>query len=354
MDLPAVSANIHETEGRPRRIPRRPQWPWIVLLVLWLLWTGLAGAAVYAARKPHLLCLLYHRFAEAGDHARITDANERVYTISDVKFEEQLAALKRLGYRSVSLDEAIAFIDGRGPIPEKSILLTIDDGCRNVTWLAEPVLKRHGLQATLFITTDPSAYVFRSAVPDSERMRDDGICLLDRSIWSVGGHGHTHQPLRDMSDSALDHELRKNRETLVDLTGTPPVAMAVPGNWGGPNVREAAARMGFKYVFVSDPGLIHSGGDSQAIPRINVSGRWSLRGFEKAIDAGGVARRRVGGMLKSALSPVIGHTAAGWVSRWFRELLPTRIGDLLLGQALFALAALLRLRTLKAFKQKAW
>lgn len=339
-----MGPNIQERDRMPPATRRKRRWPWFVLLGIWLPWTTLGAASLYAARSPRLACLLYHRFADRDNYARLTDADERVYTISDVRFDEQLAALRRLGYRSVTLAEAIAFIDGRGAVPEKAVLLTIDDGCRNVLRLAEPVLRRHGFSATVFITTDPAAYVFKSSVPNSERLSDDEIRRLDPAVWSVGGHGHTHRPLRDMSDAALNEELRQSRDSLADLTGTPPIAMAVPGNWQGPNVRAAAGRVGYTHVFVSDAGFIHPQGDRHTLPRINVSGRWSLRGFEHAVSEAGVAQRRVGRMVKAVLSPVIGRTAAGAVSRRIRAWLPTRIGSFLLVQAVFALIAISRLK----------
>lgn len=317
---------------------------------IWLIWTALAIACVCEARSPRLLCLLYHRFADSDSYAKLTDPNERVYTISDVKFDQHLAALRRLGYVGITMDQALAFVDGRGELPENAVLLTIDDGCRNVLWLAEPVLKRYGFHAAVFITTNPDAYVFHSTVPDSERMADDDIRMLESATWSIGGHGHTHQPLRDMSDSGLDQELRLSRETLEDLTGTAPIAMAVPGNWQGENVRAAAARAGYTHVFVSDAGFVHRHGDRGALPRINVSGRWSLKGFERSISPRSVAQRRVGRSLKAVLSPVIGQSAAARVSRWIRGLLPTRIASLLLVQAVFVMLATLGVKRFSGFK----
>ncbi len=336
-----MEPNIHEDAKPPRYVRRRSRWQPLILFSIWLIWTALAMACVYSARSPRLVCLLYHRFAESNEYARLTDADDRVYTISAARFDEQLAALKRLGYQTVTLTQAIDFIEGRGSIPERAVLLTVDDGCRNALWIAEPLLKKHGFSATVFVTTDPNSYVFQSTVPDSERMVDADITLIDRAVWSVGGHGHTHQPLRDMSDSALDEELQANRETLTGLTGMGPVAMAVPGNWQGDNVRAAAARVGYTHVFVSDPGFIRPHCNRQALPRINISGRWSLAGFESAISPRGVAQRKVGGMVKSALSPVIGRTAAGFVSRWLRKTLPAGIGGFVFLQVVIGLFLLM-------------
>lgn len=337
-ELPLTGPNIQQSDNTVTAGPRPRRWRRILLLGIWLTWTVLAMASVHAARSPRLLCLLYHRFADDASYSRLTDLTERVYTVSELKFHEQLAALRRLGYVPVTLTQAIDFTEGRGSLPERAVLLTIDDGCRNVQRVAEPVLRRHGFHATVFVTTDPAAYVFQSSVPHSERLSDDEIRLLDPALWSIGGHGHTHRPLRDMTAAGLDEELRLNCESLKKLTGAAPIAMAVPGNWQGENVRSAAVRAGFTHVFVSDAGFIRPHGDRLALPRINISGRWSPRGFEHAVSPRGVAQRQVGRTIKTVLSPVIGQAAAARVSRWIRELLPTQVASLVLVQVVFAFA----------------
>jgi len=311
------------------------------MAAIWLAWTGLAIACMYEARSPHLVCLLYHRFASSADYAAISDAQERVYTISSDKFDEQMASLVRQGFRAVGLDEAVAFVNGMGTIPDRAVLLTIDDGSRNVASVAGPVLRRHGYQATVFITTDPAAYVFASSVPGSERLSDDEIRNLDPAIWHVGGHGHTHKSLRDMTDAALAAELKTNRESLAALLPAPPVAMAVPGNWSGPSVRAIAPTIGYTHVFVSDAGFIHPGDDRTALPRINVSGKWSLRGFERAVSLEGVSRRRVGRVVRRAMSYIVGDGLAAMAARWLRATLPTEAIGMLTGQAIFATVAML-------------
>lgn len=317
--------------------------PWFLIawMAAWLVWTGLAAACLYELRSPRLLCLLYHRFASESDYAALAEPNERVYTISAKKFEAQLASLRRLGYRAISLAEAVAFVDGSGSMPDRAVLITIDDGCRNAVSIAEPLLRQHALQATLFMTTDPNAYVFRSSVPGSERLADDDIRRLDRTVWSVGGHGHTHRPLRDLPDADLSEELRINRDTLGRLVTAPPVAMAVPGNWHGPNVRAMAPRVGYTHVFVSDAGFIHPGDNPTALPRLNISGRWSLGAFERNLAGASIARRRVGRALKSAMSVVIGNRTAAVGARWMRSTLPAGGGGFLIGQAAFLAGAML-------------
>ena len=85
--------------------------------------------------------LMYHSF----DTVENAD-----YAIAPSVFEAQLSALINARYETVSLDELIAWVDGDGVLPEKPLLITIDDGYRNVYDYAFPILKRHGCKATVF------------------------------------------------------------------------------------------------------------------------------------------------------------------------------------------------------------
>jgi peptidoglycan/xylan/chitin deacetylase (PgdA/CDA1 family) len=89
--------------------------------------------------------LVYHRFS-------LTKKSKM--TVTKAAFEEQLKLLKDKGYRVITLDQLFDFMDFKGQIPEKSVVITIDDGWRSAYDIALPVLKKYGYTATLFIYTD--------------------------------------------------------------------------------------------------------------------------------------------------------------------------------------------------------
>ena len=69
-------------------------------------------------------------------------------------FEEQLQFLADNGYRPANSDELYEMIIGKTSVHEKTVLLTIDDG-KNSLWVyAYPLLKKHGLKATVFLIPD--------------------------------------------------------------------------------------------------------------------------------------------------------------------------------------------------------
>lgn len=65
-----------------------------------------------------------------------------------------LTALKSV-YTFVPLDEAVDMLAGRRPLVPYAMALTFDDGYRTQVSAVAPVLRRHGVPATVFISTGP-------------------------------------------------------------------------------------------------------------------------------------------------------------------------------------------------------
>ena len=89
--------------------------------------------------------LSYHKFS-------LTESDRM--TVRKDTFEEQMKFLKDNGYRVITLDQLLDFLDFKGQIPPKSVVITIDDGWRSTYDIAYPILRQYGYPATLFVYTD--------------------------------------------------------------------------------------------------------------------------------------------------------------------------------------------------------
>jgi peptidoglycan/xylan/chitin deacetylase (PgdA/CDA1 family) len=91
-------------------------------------------------------------------HGIITDPKwtpDEVNTRLD-DFQRQMVLLKSLGYQTISLDDFIAFLNGEKQLPEKSFLLTFDDGRKDSYYPVDPILKALGYRAVMFVITGRS------------------------------------------------------------------------------------------------------------------------------------------------------------------------------------------------------
>lgn len=99
-------------------------------------------------------CLTYHRVLPGA----VLESQERdgfapniELAVSVEEFDRQLALLAR-EYRPISVPEAVEAL-ARGVLPERSVLITFDDGYRDNLAHALPVLRKHGVPATFYLTT---------------------------------------------------------------------------------------------------------------------------------------------------------------------------------------------------------
>ena len=74
--------------------------------------------------------------------------------ITPEDFEEQMAYLKENNFNVISIEKFFEFVDLKRGLPEKSVVITFDDGWRSVYTKAYPILRKYGLTATIFVYTD--------------------------------------------------------------------------------------------------------------------------------------------------------------------------------------------------------
>jgi len=94
-----------------------------------------------------LRVLAYH-----GVELDDTVVNRDGFHVSPSVFSRQLDHIART-YHVVSLQDVVTAIRENRPWPDRSILITFDDGYRNNVEIAAPLLAQHGIPAVFFVTT---------------------------------------------------------------------------------------------------------------------------------------------------------------------------------------------------------
>jgi peptidoglycan/xylan/chitin deacetylase (PgdA/CDA1 family) len=93
--------------------------------------------------------LTYHRI-DREEHTPGLDP--RLISATPEEFERQMAYVA--AYRqALTLDELLAVRRGERPLPPRPVVVTFDDAYRDFAEHAWPVLRRHGVPATLFVPT---------------------------------------------------------------------------------------------------------------------------------------------------------------------------------------------------------
>ena len=111
---------------------------------------GLTARAERASAGT-LVILTYHRILP---HAERRTTTSRPMILSAELFDRQMAKLARR-YRVLSQEEVFEHFRTRRPFPDRAILVTFDDGYADNFEHALPILSRHSIPATFFLTTGP-------------------------------------------------------------------------------------------------------------------------------------------------------------------------------------------------------
>jgi len=187
-------------------------------------------------------------------------------------FRRQMAWLKRLGYRGLSLRDAIPYLDGRKS--GKVAVITFDDGFRNVYENALPILDEHGFTATNFFVPNQIGGQNAWDVPlggtpapcmSVSQMRD----------WAAHGHevgSHTldHVHLLDVSPDEARRQISQSRDALQDLLGLPVTSFAYPYGDEDTRIRALVREAGYSHATTTERRKARTGDDDFGLPRLTI------------------------------------------------------------------------------------
>ena len=166
---------------------------------------------------------MYHSLDDSGS----------VTSVAPQVFEAQMAGLAEGQCRVMSLQDALADRDKTGDWPDKSVVLTFDDGYANVHEHALPVLQRYGFSATVFVVTghvgernDWSPPVRRLGVRPMlswSQVND----LADHGV-EIGAHTRSHADLASLDSEALEREIVGSAQEIGARIGEPAWTFAYP------------------------------------------------------------------------------------------------------------------------------
>lgn len=152
--------------------------------------------------------------------------------VSPDRFGEHVSSLAADGWSALTLDELLAG-HARGGWPERSVMLTFDDGLASFAREALPRLTLAGFRATLFVVAGrlggESDWPGWPRATPSERVLD-AVALADLAAagMEIGAHAVSHARLSTLSAEAAAREVVDSRRRLEDLLSRPVRSFAYP------------------------------------------------------------------------------------------------------------------------------
>ena len=204
-----------------------------------------------------------------------SEANEVI--ISPDKLREELTFIKESGYTTLTMSELNDYILNNTPIPEKSIVITFDDGYADNYANAFPILKELDMKATIFVIsnfTDNDGYYMTSQ--QLKEMSDYGI--------DIQSHTASHLHLNELSYEEQLNELKTSKEKLESITGKPVISVAYPFGDYNDNSVKASKDAGYSLSFTTNRGLSDREDNSLALDRIYVSSTYNIDQFKEVLS----------------------------------------------------------------------
>lgn len=205
--------------------------------------------------------LTYHSVRpHTSDQSKI----QKYYDVDPEIFESQLKYLKDNGYVVISMSYLVEAIKENIILPEKSIVITFDDGWRNQFAYAFPLLKKYGDTATFYIITD--------YVEGKYSLTWDQIRVMNNSGMTIGGHTRRHPFLLEVTDPAiLEDEISGGKRIIEGQIGQKIAHFAYPYGHYSDRVIQAVKDAGYVSARSTYKGIYHDKNDLYTLKAVEVT-----------------------------------------------------------------------------------
>ncbi|WP_342555441.1 polysaccharide deacetylase family protein [Paenibacillus sp. FSL R7-0652] len=216
--------------------------------------------------------LMYHYVTPKQDNR---EPNNK--SIIDLEvFEQNMKYLYENGYRTVTLAQLEQYVNGEISLPEKSIVITFDDGYQNNYTLAYPVLKKYHFHASLFVIgsrIQPTPVVFdpakKSDISKPEMQAGSDVFEYNSHTFNLHHKGYTvcgdDLPVT-LDTNLLDHDIEQIKQIGID---TPYIAY--PYGYFSVQMIYKLQQHGYRMGFTVMPGFVRPGDSPMVLPRLTVT-----------------------------------------------------------------------------------
>ncbi len=227
-----------------------------ICLFLWL--AGLPAAAqTVATDESAAVILVYHRIGEDE------------YPENNIRQEQFASHIRELAsgeYNVMSLASIADALKKGEKLPPRTVAITFDGGHKSILDNAVPLLKRHELPFTVFVSTD---YAGRHT--DDYLDWDDIKDLKHDKLATVGIHPAAYIRLYNEPEAEIVRQINKARSIYREQLGEEPTLFAYPFGEYSKAYRDLIEAQGFAAAFGQQSGVASAGTDLYSLPRFSMT-----------------------------------------------------------------------------------
>jgi tetratricopeptide (TPR) repeat protein len=208
------------------------------------------------------------------------------YWIATDEFAAQMQTLDQNNYTPVVMQDIY-----NNKLPEKPVVITFDDGCKNLYTDVFPILKKHHFKAEVYLITD--------AIGDSEAERVNNAkgkeatklgetgenSLTEYLIWPeikkmadygivFGSHSKSHPLMSELDEANMKYELLYSKLSIMTNLQTDVKTFAYPFGDGAANqtLHTLLNNYGFITAVAANGGIFKGDTNLLNMPRVSIYG----------------------------------------------------------------------------------
>jgi len=200
--------------------------------------------------------IMYHQLNKNGE-------NLGRYVLSTEQLENDLIYIKNNGYKTVTVEDIIRYVNGEKRLSEKCIMLTFDDGYETAETQLYPLLKKYKMKAVISVVgayTDTytqnqdhnDTYSYLNWEQIKELNKTDEIEVQNHSYNMHQTGAEKRDGIKQFSwenfddyFSALNNDIGKMQTMLMKKCDFKPTCMVYPFGSYGENTVSVCRKLGF-------------------------------------------------------------------------------------------------------------
>lgn len=234
--------------------------------------------------------LMYHSISP---HA---SSRFKPFTVSPSLLADHLAYLQRNGYTSLTITQFVNACTRGEALPERSVVLTFDDGFADFYDNALPLLKRHRFVATLYVVTGfvngTSRWLRREGETGRVMLGWDQLKDIAAHGIECAAHSHSHRQLDTLSPQVTKMEIIQSKLLLEHHLGQPVWSFAYPFGYYDAVIKQQVREAGFTSACAIKYRLNDLSGDPFALVRQMVAHDTDVDALEALLTRDGASMTR--------------------------------------------------------------
>lgn len=190
--------------------------------------------------------------------------------------EKQMKYLKDNNYTTLSMEDLYNYFENNKPIPEKSIVLTFDDGYLDNYTRLYPILKKYDFKGTIFVITN-------AIDKEKDYLLSNQLKELDKDCLAIESHTAGHENLSELPYDKQLKTLKTSKEYLEKTLNKKVTYIAYPYGKYNEETLRAVKDAGYKMAFTTDGKWSDKSDGILTLDRVYISGFFDLDTFIRRI-----------------------------------------------------------------------